>query len=119
MNVVSQLLSDAQLAAEHLYHSWQIVSLARLESDDEIEITTKDNTTIIFSAKRGFFVQLANLDVLIEKISGLPPARVRIDLSLGREVPVMVEPVRVPLEAATVPKPAPARSFFSASPRSQ
>jgi hypothetical protein len=100
MDVVSRLLTDAQLAAEHLYRSWQIVSLARLESDDELEVTTKDNTTIVFSAKGEFFVQLANLDYVIEQRAHLPPAKTRIDLSLGREVPVMVEPSMATLDAA-------------------
>src|SRR5205085_2217539 len=61
MAVVAQLLADAQFAAQHLYRSWQIVSLVRLESDNEIEVTTRSNVTVIFSAKGAFMQQLANL----------------------------------------------------------
>jgi cell division protein FtsQ len=93
MPVVAQLLADAQFAAQHLYRAWQVVSLARLESDNEIEVTTRDNVTVVFSAKGTFMQQLANLDFMAEKLSRLPPARVHIDLSLGREVPVRIEPL--------------------------
>lgn len=118
MDVVSRLLTDAQFAAEPLYRMWQVVSLARLDSDNEIEVTMKDNTTVVFGAKGGFFVQLSNLDFMMERISRLPRAKTRIDLSLGREVPVMVEPV-----AATDPKggrekPV-AAPFFKLQPNSQ
>ena len=118
MDVVSRLLTDAQFAAEPLYRMWQVVSMARLDSDNEIEVTMKDNTTVVFGAKGGFFVQLSNLDFMMERISRLPRAKTRIDLSLGREVPVMVEPV-----AATEPKggrekPV-ATPFFKLQPNSQ
>ncbi len=119
MNEVARLLTDAQLAAEHLYRTWQNVSLARLDSDNEIEITTRDHTTIVFGAKNAFFVQLANLDYIMERRLKLPGTRARIDLSLGREVPVMIEP----LVAATADaKPEPAQGamvpFFTAFPDS-
>lgn len=88
MEVVAQLLADAQLAADHIYQTWEVVSLARLESDAEIEVTTKDSSQIVFNANGGFFVQLARLDYLLEQLARLPPTPVRIDLSLGRDVPV-------------------------------
>lgn len=117
MDTISRLLTDAQFAAEPLYRSWQIVSLARLDSDNEIEVTTKDNTTIVFGAKGEFFVQLSNLDYMMERLARLPRASARIDLSLGREVPVMIEQL-----AATDPivrEAKPAAPFFSVSPVSQ
>ncbi len=98
MVVVSRLLSDAQFAAPHLYRTWQIVSVSRLELDKEIEVTTNDNTTVLFSAKGEFFVQLANLDYIMERRLKLPGTRARIDLSLGREVPVMIEPLAVSID---------------------
>ena len=118
MSVVAQLLADAQLAADHLYQSWEIVSLARIESDDELEVTTKDHSIVVFSAKGGFFVQLAKLDYMLEQLARMPPARVRIDLSLGRDVPVR------PLPAAAETPPVPARSavlrpLFQVFPTSQ
>ena len=121
MDVVSRLLTDAQLTAPHLYRAWQVVSLARLEWDNEIEVTTKDDTTVIFSAKGTFFVQLANLDYIMERRLKLPGTRARIDLSHGPEVPVTIEPLAVSFEVKpeTV-KPSPVRtSFLSAFPRSQ
>ena len=113
MDVVAQLLADAQLAADHLYRSWEIVSLARLESDAELEIITRDNSTIVFNAKGGFFVQLAKLDYMLEQLARLGPARMRIDLSLGREVPV--RPLAAAGDNASSPSPAGAgasRSFL-------
>jgi len=91
MDVISDLLARAQYEAEHLYRSWQVVSLERLETDREIEVTTKAGSTIIFSGRMDFFLQLAKLDYMTEKLAAMPVARARIDLSLGREVPVMVE----------------------------
>ncbi len=102
MGVVARLLTDAQLAAGHLYRTWQIVSLARLDTDQEIEVTTRDHTTIVFSAKGAFFVQLSNLDYIMERRLKLPATRARIDLTLGREVPVMI----TPLEETAEVKPA-------------
>lgn len=110
MEEVSELLSRAQFAARELYRQWKIVSLARLDSDNEIEVTMQDNTTVVFDAKSAFFGQLANLDFMMEKLERVPRAGARIDLSLGREVPVMI----IPLEAAGVApaRPAPSPSSF-------
>jgi hypothetical protein len=114
MDVISRFLTDAQFAAEHLYRSWQIVSLARLESDGEIEVITKDNTTVVFNAREPFFTQLANLDFMVDKLAALPRARARIDLSLGREVPVMLEPLGTSADAkdAAAWRAAPAANNF-------
>lgn len=116
MPAVAQLLADAQFAATHLYQSWMSVSLARLAVDRELEVTTRNGTTIVFSAAGEFFVQLATLDYLIEKLANTPVARARIDLTLGRNVPVMIEPPPAPggersTTSATPPAtPAPAIS---------
>ena len=107
MEMVAQLLADAQLAAAHLYQTWEIVSLARLEADAEVEVTTKEGSKIVFSAKGGFFVQLAKLDYLLEQLARMPSTPVRIDLSLGRDVPVR------PLVSAA--ETVPARSSFTKS----
>ena len=92
MDIVARLLADAQISAPHLYHYWQSVSLARLESDRELEVTMKSGTRALFTAKGSFFVQLANFDEVVERLSRVPGARARVDLTLGREVPVTVEP---------------------------
>jgi hypothetical protein len=93
MEIVAQLLADAQFSAPHLYHYWQSVSLARLESDRELEVTMKNGTKALFTAKGSFFVQLAYFDAIVERLSRIPGARARVDLTLGREVPVTVEPI--------------------------
>jgi cell division protein FtsQ len=112
MDVVSRLLAD------HLYRTWQIVSLARLEADDELDVTTKDNTTIVFSAKGEYFIQIANLDYIMERRAHLPPSRTRIDLSLGREVPVMIRPLTAADAAIDLP-PHLTSPFLPSSPPSQ
>ena len=53
----------------------------------------KNGTKALFSAKGSFFVQLANLDEIVERLARIPGARARVDLTLGREVPVTVETV--------------------------
>jgi cell division protein FtsQ len=93
MEAVARLLSAAQFSAPHLYQSWQSVSLARLASDRELEVTTKQGVTIVFSAKGEYFLQLAKLDYMVERLDRVSGGRARIDLSLGREVPVTVTPV--------------------------
>lgn len=91
MEVVARLLADAQFSAPHLYHQWQSVSLARLEADREIEITTKDGTKGLFTAKGSFFMQLARFDNIVDRLARQPDIRASIDLTLGREVPVTIE----------------------------
>lgn len=93
MDVVARLLADAQFSAPHLYQLWQSVSLAPLEADRELEVTLKNGTKARFSAKGSFFVQLANLDHIVDRLARLPGARAHIDLTLGREVPVTIEPM--------------------------
>jgi cell division septal protein FtsQ len=116
MNVVAQLLADAQFSAPHLYETWQSVSLARLEMDRELEVTTKSGTRALFTAKSGYFVQLANFDHVLEQLKRLPGARAHVDLTLGREVPVTIEPMAsTDMRSATRSSSAP----FSVFPISQ
>jgi cell division protein FtsQ len=111
MPAVAQLLADAQFAAMHLYQSWLAVSLARLPVDRELEVTTKNGTTIVFNATGEFFVQLATLDYLLEKMANTPMARARIDLTLGRNVPVTIEPPASRTgDGGAVPRTAPTSS---------
>jgi cell division septal protein FtsQ len=93
MDIVAQLLAEAQFSAPHQYFYWQSLSLARLGADREIEVTLKSGTKALFSAKGNFFVQLANFDNVLERLSNIPGARARVDLTLGREVPVRIEQV--------------------------
>ena len=117
MDTVAQLLADAQFSAPHLYQYWQSVSLARLGSDRELEVTMKNGTKALFTAKGSFFVQLANLDEVVDRLSRVAGARARVDLTLGREVPVTIEAI-----ASSDVKPANAAStgpFFPLFPSSQ
>ncbi len=93
MDIVAQLLADAQFSAPHLYQFWLSVSLARLESDRELEVTMRNGTKALFTAKGSFFVQLAYLDEIADRLSRIPGARAKVDLTLGREVPVAIEVV--------------------------
>ena len=92
MEIVARLIADAQFSAPHLYHFWQTVSLARLESDRELEVTMKNGTRALFTGNGSFFVQLAYLDEIVDRLSRIPGARAHVDLTLGREVPVTLEP---------------------------
>lgn len=86
---VSALLSTAQLQAPHLYRDWLIVSLARLETADEIVVKSQDVPEIVFSRKRDFFKQVAQLDYVVDASNGLPePGLQSVNLTLEGQVPV-------------------------------
>lgn len=120
MGLVADLLGRARFDAEHLYKTWQVVSLARLKTDGELIVRTKPGTAVVFGAHGDFFQQIAKLDyhwdTLLKEAS--PPAK--IDLSLGREVlvsfqtPGMANLATSPSAAPTPAKsaPAPAYNFF-------
>ncbi len=118
MDHVADLLARAQYEATHLYITWQIVSLERLESDHELEVTTKNGSRIVFTTTSDFFPQLAKLDNILghlrdpQRFPTARAARARIDLSLGREVPVMIEPTIAGTDgAAAASRPALAPGF--------
>jgi hypothetical protein len=91
---LARLLADAQFAAPHLYREWHSVSLAHLAADRELEVTMKSGLVVVFSAHGGFFLQLAKLDYVADRLARAPGVNPpRIDLSLGRDVPVTSEPV--------------------------
>lgn len=112
MGTVAQLLSDAQFAALDVYRTWTSVSLARLSSDRELEVTTRNGSSVVFAESREYFGQLAKLDYLVDRLSGTPAARVRIDLARGRNVPVRIDPPEAPA-AAKPRRPDAARPLFS------
>ena len=89
MEPVAELLAKAKLEAEHLYATWKVVSLAKLEGDNEIEVTTKDETKIRFATTEDFFRQLANLDAILDAAAAHPEKALReINLAVGLQVPV-------------------------------
>jgi cell division protein FtsQ len=97
MGVVAELLARAREADPGFElvdspHAWRVLSLARLAADREIEVRTASGVTVVFSARGDFFRQIAKLDFLWEALAHSPQPPARIDLTLGREVPVMVHP---------------------------
>jgi cell division protein FtsQ len=113
MEDVSTLLSTAQLQAPHLYREWLIVSLARLAERDEIVVKTQNIPEIIFSRKRDYFKQIAQLDYVIDRALLLPePGLKSVNLSLEGQVPVQL--TNPPSELASAPQPG-----FSLQPSAQ
>jgi cell division protein FtsQ len=105
MESVAELLAKAKLEAEHLYATWKVVSLARLDSDGEIEVTTRDAARITFSVTEDFFRQLANLDAVLDAAAAHPEKSPRaINLAVGPQVPVAFNDVAA--ASATAPTPA-------------
>ena len=89
---VSALLTTAQLQAPHLYRSWQVVSLERLAAADEILVKAQDVQKIVFSRKRDFFKQVAQLDYVIDRSHLLPdPAIQSVNLTFEDQVPVRLQ----------------------------
>jgi len=89
MEDVSALLTAAQLHAPHLYRSWMIVSLERLASADEIQVKAQDVQKIVFSRRRDFFKQIAQLDYVIDASHVLPEPNLQsVNLTYEGQVPV-------------------------------
>lgn len=86
---VAALLAMAQLQAPHLYRDWLIVSLAKLETRDELIVKAQDIAEIVFSRKRDFFKQIAQLDYVVDASRALPdPQLLSVNLSMEGQVPV-------------------------------
>lgn len=110
MEVASDLLAKARNEAPHLYATWQVISLARLDSDAEILVLTTTVEKITFSAADDFFRQLAQLDLLIDTV---PPLR-EVNLAIGRaadggiQVPVaLTQPYSAADSRPASPPPSP------------
>jgi cell division protein FtsQ len=89
MAEVSALLSTAQLQAPHLYRGWLVVSLARLEEADEIQVKAQEVPQIIFSRKRDFFKQIAQLDYVLDASHVVSePGLQTVNLTIEGQVPV-------------------------------
>lgn len=92
MTDVAALLSMAQLQAPHLYRDWLIVSLAKLQTRDELIVKAQDIPEIVFSRKRDFFKQIAQLDYVVDAARALPePQLLSVNLSLEGQVPVKMQ----------------------------
>ena len=102
---VADLLTTAQLQAPHLYRSWLIVSLARLAEADEIMVKARDVSQIVFSRKRDYHKQVAQLDYVIDAAQVLPePNLLSVNLTLEGQVPVRLTGTPEGLTAATRPE---------------
>lgn len=114
MEAAAELLATAKLKAEHLYRTWEVISLARLGLDGEIEVRTAAGTKVIFGTKEDYSHQLARLDVLIDTAARVHPLKMlaEINLALGTQVPVTVIDVAPADEGGGVPliKPPPAQA---------
>lgn len=101
---VSALLSMAQLQAPNLYREWIIVSLARLADRDEILVKAQDIPEIVFTRKRDYFKQIAQLDYVVDAARSLPePALQSVNLSLDGQVPVRLRSTPDELLKAAAP----------------
>lgn len=119
MEAVADLLATARNEAPHLYHTWKVVSLARLETDAEIHVRATNIEKVIFSARSAgdFLRQVAQLDALLDSVHAAEDQPVNeINLAVGRmidgriQVPVTFkDPLNVPARA---PATAPSNSFL-------
>ncbi len=113
MGAVGDLLASAKLEAENLYRTWWAVSLARLASDGEIEVRTRQGTRIIFSAHEDYLRQIAKLD-LVTADSNDPTRPLKdVNLALGSQVPVSYGTAAPQLNEVA---PVPPSTLRSASP---
>jgi cell division septal protein FtsQ len=88
MRAVSDLLASAKLEAEGLYRTWQVISMARLASDGEIEVRTRDGMTVIFGTREDYLRQIARLDLLVDDSTDPTRPLREVNLALGSQVPV-------------------------------
>ena len=88
MAAVADLLASAKLEAENLYRSWQVVSVARLASDSQIEVRTRDGLRVVFGTTEDYLRQIARLDLLMDESTDPTRPLRAVDLSLGAQVPV-------------------------------
>lgn len=88
MAAVADLLASAKLEAEGLYRTWQVISLARLASDSEIEVHTRKGMRVVFGANEDYLRQIARLDLLLDDSTDPTRPLRDVNLALGSQVPV-------------------------------
>lgn len=122
MEAAADLLAKARNEAPHLYSTWKVISLARLESDREIIVRAANIERIVFSTSDDYFRQLARLDVLSDLVPGSTARPMReVNLAVGRtadgraEVPVTLD-VAQPAATATKAVGLPTRPPAAAAP---
>ena len=96
MDRIAALLTTAQGLVPDLCAGWQVVSLARFASDQEIVVHSREIPEIIFDARadvrEDFPRQLARLNHIVEFLHtrGAPPMQ-RVNFALGSQVPVELQ----------------------------
>ncbi len=92
METVADLLATARNQAEPLYRAFVVVSLARLASDGELVVRSKDVPEIVFSTRDDFFRQLARLDYVLDVARAQPDKPLKsVNLADGLQVPVALD----------------------------
>jgi hypothetical protein len=107
MDTVADLLATARNQAEHLYQTFLVISLARLASDGELVVRSKDIREITFNTRDDFFRQLARLDYVLDLARTQPDKSLQsVNLANGLQVPVTIgmaadwqNPARAPAPA--------------------
>jgi cell division protein FtsQ len=99
METVASLLATARNEAPGLYQTWQVVDLARFDSDGEIEVRSSEIAKITFSTALDFDTQVARLDYVRE---ARPAALKSVNLGLGSQVVVDYD-ATAPLGRPAVP----------------
>jgi len=89
MEPVAQLLAAGNALVPQLAAGWQVVSLARFASDQEIIVRSRDIPEIVFDVQAAFPDQLAKLAYIVDSLRthGNPPMA-RVDFAAGSQVPV-------------------------------
>jgi hypothetical protein len=111
MDTVADLLATAHNQAEHLYRTFVVISLARLASDGELVVRSKDIPEITFNTRDDFFRQLARLDYVLDLARAQPDKPLKsVNLANGLQVPVTIDTMaRLPAPASA---PAPGNGGF-------
>lgn len=91
MEKVADLLGTARANVPELYAGWTVVSLARLASDGQIVVRSREVSEIVFGTRESdFYQQIAKLDAIVSmmRIDAGKPAR-QVNLAVGgMQVPV-------------------------------
>ena len=107
MTAVGDLLASAKLEAEGLYRTWQVISIARLAADGEIEVHTSSGMKVVFGIREDYLRQIARLDLLIDSSNDPTRPLREVNLALGAQVPVAYGTAAPSIgDAPAVPLPA-------------
>ena len=113
METVADLLATARNQAEPLYRTFVVVSLARLASDNELIVRSRDVPEITFSTRDDYFRQLARLDYVMDLARTQPDKPLKsVNLADGLQVPVALDTSLHPPASAPAAPLAPDNGTF-------